>query len=441
MKRAFSLIVLFFTMMSSVNAQQLPDFNEFNLTSTNTLDGIKCEHYAEGFRKYICDNGDFMWFEELYDIPYEMSRSSIPDSHIVGEFLFTTNEGIRIVREKQKYSNGEEYYVLGFVFPNYSFIILTDYISKDIKFGSGYTKWFNAFRNKTSKGLHWYGSNSLYYLSPDKDPLECVEFKHLSLFKKGNRLYGVKKDGSLMAMAQELNEEYYFASQHDSIVCATTLSDGVKLDYANGDNVLLWPNGDGIINANIHRNDNLITIKQINDNIVATIKYKNGDVFVGQSRAFAVYNELPNYDETIYDIPFNNSEHARMLGFTDIIPWEGLMNKVDGSSYKIEKGLTPDVIEAQKQAEKAKEIAQYNELCNQFGKQYVDSALKGEVIVGMPESLLKAAFQTSLYEEGNGYKIYRITGFGWVGNTFTDNALKYSVWVVNGKVSSIKYWR
>lgn len=78
-----------------------------------------------------------------------------------------------------------------------------------------------------------------------------------------------------------------------------------------------------------------------------------------------------------------------------------------------------------------------------FWKKYVDDVAKGNITVGMPEKLLVAAFKAELVRQTGNKKLYRIYGWGTTnfGQTLTNTALKKSVWVTNGKVSSITNWQ
>ena len=102
--------------------------------------------------------------------------------------------------------------------------------------------------------------------------------------------------------------------------------------------------------------------------------------------------------------------------------------------------------EAKKKEEDAKTQKNYNWLCQKFGKKYVDAALKKTPIIGMPEELFVLSFRNNLelVEEGSNYRLYRVRGFGVIEGvsktTITDSALLHSVWVRNGKISSIRNW-
>ncbi len=85
----------------------------------------------------------------------------------------------------------------------------------------------------------------------------------------------------------------------------------------------------------------------------------------------------------------------------------------------------------------------YDFLCKKFGKKFTDNALKGNIIIGMPEELMVSAFDARLVETTGNRKIYRIYGWGMTGltnNTLSNNKHLKSVWVTNGKVTRIRNW-
>lgn len=82
---------------------------------------------------------------------------------------------------------------------------------------------------------------------------------------------------------------------------------------------------------------------------------------------------------------------------------------------------------AKKQA--AKDQAAYNQLCKKYGKKYADAAWNGRIIVGMPEELLKKMYYcVLLYESGSSKK-------------YDSAAARAIIWVTNGRISSISWYR
>lgn len=80
------------------------------------------------------------------------------------------------------------------------------------------------------------------------------------------------------------------------------------------------------------------------------------------------------------------------------------------------------------------EQRQLQSLYNKFGKQYVDAWNRGNVIVGMPEGLVKM-FKHELREDSGTYRLYYI----YNGNLWNAKVV-YAVWVKNGKVSTVRHY-
>ena len=128
--------------------------------------------------------------------------------------------------------------------------------------------------------------------------------------------------------------------------------------------------------------------------------------------------------------------------------WLGQYKSIDNSFYsRADRDAKIAAANAKANAEKAKqaaaEKAAYQQLCREFGKNYVDAAQEGKVIIGMPEKLFVAAFKTEMKSQTRTSKCYRVYGLGFVegidGYTLTNRNLKMTVWVSQGRVSKIIY--
>ena len=90
--------------------------------------------------------------------------------------------------------------------------------------------------------------------------------------------------------------------------------------------------------------------------------------------------------------------------------------------------------------EAAKEQAAYNELCRLFGQKYVDAALRGRIIVGMPEKLMLKTKKCRLKATNGNTKIYNVLEMREYNSakriTFKEG-ITQTVYVSNGKVTSI----
>jgi hypothetical protein len=71
--------------------------------------------------------------------------------------------------------------------------------------------------------------------------------------------------------------------------------------------------------------------------------------------------------------------------------------------------------------------------CKKYGKEYVDAALRGQIVVGMPEKLFLGIWkgQQSPDQQIGTSKLYR----RWTSTA--SHKLIQSVWITDGRVSSI----
>lgn len=93
-----------------------------------------------------------------------------------------------------------------------------------------------------------------------------------------------------------------------------------------------------------------------------------------------------------------------------------------------------------KREEAAKEQAAYNELCKLFGQKYVDAALRGRIIVGMPEKLLLKTKKCSLKATNGNTKIYNVLEmreYNSAKRITIKEGITQTVYVSNGKVTRI----
>lgn len=231
------------------------------------------------------------------------------------------------------------------------------------------------------------------------------------------------------------------AVKSDTIIAVEYAATYDTIKYKNGDFVVS-DKEQKIIKASIHRNGGVLTIrpkiKSYDDNTTTvTLTYPNGDRYFG---GFYEPDRLMQ-DRIIGTDDF----YIDYLSVENLGYWNGVLVKADGTQIKYNYGKSDIQIaeeerakEAERKAEKAKVMAMYKSYCKKYGKKYVDAAIGNRTpIVGMSEKLLKEAFNLTLVESGRTYKKYRITGTGFVGNTLTDSALLYTVWVSNGKVTCV----
>lgn len=82
------------------------------------------------------------------------------------------------------------------------------------------------------------------------------------------------------------------------------------------------------------------------------------------------------------------------------------------------------------QAKDAKEQAAYNQLCKRFGKKYVDAYMDNEIIIGMPEGLLKKYIHRIKSQSATSKTYYMIPY-----NGAPDYKRTMTVYVTNGRVT------
>ena len=415
-----------------------PEAAGYTLLNTKIIDGYKCDYYLEGVRTFRFDNGDFITFPDGSNSGTS-ERKPKSGENSMGDWQLTDEYGII-----HKYENGlcKKIYPSGAVMELYSY-------SRNLG--------WNYYRGSVSTKPIPYGiekNGPLLYLPDQNEPLNFVEIKNnqksninLSSFEtygylKGDRLYTLSEDGVVYAFKQLVNGIPISAIESDTIVdvIIDEKTDeqkhpvSIKLKYSNGDFIdcILGPQHLGwkyyIQSGTIHRNGGILNIKKVNDKVVSVLTYPNGDKYAGK------YDYSYYADDGSFDLGILSSPELKYSNGTII--------KKDGTRIQYKNGKTEQQIAAERQAQAAKVTEQYKMLCKKYGKQYVDAALQQIPIVGMPEELLKSAFNVQLVEQRTYSKLYRIIGWGWTnfGKTLSDSVHKYSIWVRNGRVTNVRYW-
>ena len=145
-------------------------------------------------------------------------------------------------------------------------------------------------------------------------------------------------------------------------------------------------------------------------------------------------DKIENFDKVIkeYLLPNISIPDNSELSFFCISD-ENITKKVKVFSVKngvvLGRKETAAAEKKAQQAKAAKEQAAYNQLCKKYGKKYADAAWNGRIIVGMPEELLKKMYYcVLLYESGSSKK-------------YDSAAARAIIWVTNGRISSISWYR
>lgn len=415
-----------------------PEEDNLTLLRTGEINGVKCDHYIEGFRTLRFENGDFFTFEEGDKGEEDKEKLGAPS---VGNWRKTLENGAVICYENQEC-------ITTVTFPN-GLVLFTDHYDygnhmypQNIGYGNNWRNLIDLNVTRLKKYLQAgkYVAPSFVILPNTQDKIIYSEIDDGSFsltkgFLIGNRIYQLTTDGMFVPTKQIVNGKGYFATQSDSIVkVVETQNNGFELIYANGDKMAFSdPDQKSPVQGTIHRNGGVLNIKTINGKTTWIFNYDNGDKFAGSLTWEDKGTKLLSYRDNLFF-------------YNDLKPVTGTMIKADGSTVSLIDGRDEKEIEAEREMQKkaydAKTKALYEEMCKKYGRNYVDAALARRPVIGMPEELLQKAFNLKLIEEGRSYKLYRITGLGWTnfGQTLSDSALLYSVWVMNGRVTNISYW-
>lgn len=404
-----------------------PEAAGYTLLYTKTIAGFKCDYYLEGVRTFRFGNGDFVTFPDGKDDGFDSKKP--PRTHLsLGDWQMTSDNGC-----VAKCQNG----IVKIDFPS-GVSISNKYVTslnwevkdaKPIVFIEQYFRDLLYIPNQNTPLTFYYVKNKRFIRT--LNPFET------SGYLNNDRMYYVTEDGVAYPYKQKVNDFYISAIASDTIIKANFVEKDdwnatLQLEYSNGDiiNCVYDPAKDDYLikSGTIHRNGGELSIKEVNGRVVKVLTFPNGDKYVGEFK----------HASSIFTSIFTLKD----LSLPELQYWKGTLIKADGKIIDFEDGKTEQQKLAERQAQNAKTMALYNQLCKEYGQKYVDAALTQTPIVGMPEKLLQAAFSLRLIESGTYYKMYRINGLGWkdFGRTLSDNALLYTVWVRNGRVTDVRYW-
>ncbi len=397
----------------------------YTLINTKTIAGFKCDYYAEGVRTFHFGNGDFATFSDGSKNDRQDMKPSCFETSMGDWQLHATDGGI------VKQENG----IITTTNPNGTVSRTSN--TRNLS--------WDTDREKPSLYRDWFVYD-IITLPGSSTPLPRVEFKSQDRYLEqletsgnlaGNRIY-TSKDGNIYSYRQIVNGLPIPASESDSItgieICRCknfNNLDAIKLtiNYANGDSIISTGAGGPFLveSGSIHRNGGVLTIKVVNGKLIQILTYPNGDKYIGG------FNEL-----TCGDCLLLTDLETKKVKYLN-----GTLIKSNGKRIEYKDGKSEIEIAAAKKADDAEAMALYKQLCTKFGKKYVDAALNYKLMVGMPEELLLRSFTAKLVETGRNYKLYHITGLGMTnfGHTLSDSVLLYSVWVSNGRITSIKSWK
>ena len=438
---------------------------------TEQKDGFTIEYYDKNGKQYtlwkknngdyyLSDNGENNWLSYCH---FTLSDGTVVDGNNDyylkgGQNKLGTGTDINsFVGVKVKFPNGNYYLLNGAPIKWFKWSKGT---CKDLlsEYDRKYHHLYYVFADSIDKLLPFDKNstlitigNKIYYID-EKDGNLTIRYIIFKYIKPSNRekvkrifnryldynsraldrLSEVEREKEKSEQMEEIkrsNSETYKlpVTSHDSVTSIIYDGDNpdnnqkIKITYVNGDEVYIDAESGNLLDStHIHKNNGLLEYK---DNQVY-FTLKDGRKFRAES-----FKEI-------------NAIHTEsILAFDSLTPWYGLMINTDNTGVNIVEGLSKEEKAAKEEAERKKaeaekekkEREQYSILCKKFGKTYVDAALKGKVVIGMPELLLVATFKPTLKQETANKKLYYIYEIP----LFSSN-LKKIVWVTNGKVSSIR---
>ena len=266
-------------------------------------------------------------------------------------------------------------------------------------------------------------------------------YKKMKMVYIGNNVFEIDVNGNLVFVGKEVegidktrNEPFkcfVFAIPTDSIIeCvkyekenpSSSYKDNItKISYANGDEVFLKDNEHLAIGTHIHRGYGLLTIKGTSEKERSCyINFDDGRIF--KTNDYDAFKEEESYGS------------YRLLKHKNLTPYTGTLINKDNTGVVIKEGMTQEEREKQSELARKKEEANkkagYDLLCKAYGKKYVDAAMKGNLIIGMPEDLFLLGYpNTRLRQKSQGTKVYEVRNIL--------NKITKVVRVRNGRVSGV----
>ena len=311
----------------------------------------------------------------------------------------------------------------------------TGTVDEEIQFPNG-----NIIKTKrTGGGLgcesNWYiGNVSKFFIASQEKEYTCEETNAHGIvgnFDQGYRINNIfykinREDGSLRQKYYCGKSEFVAINSTDTIIECKEYKDEYGKDvtdfiYSNGDLVRRTTrSGQIITQLSIHRNGGVLKSDGRNNPIFV---FPDGSVL--QIKGFIEVKEGSSKRGYVCGAP-------EMLMADEIILPNGTLTKPDGTKEEYIFGKRKADLEAQAEAERAaKEKKEYDAMCQKFGKANVDKWNKDkELWVGMPVSLMKEVTINKVVQQtatATRYHIYNVM-----------NQPRWSVWVSNGKITSIR---
>lgn len=406
---------------------------------------VTAKHHEKGdeaVRTYLFKDGSFISFLEDENANYHMAPRELDDA--VGTYKLVFKDGSHV--EGQIFKNAYEYDPGRFVNLNFFKYYFTNGnmyhgfndFSGDWMFLSKYQE--NEDLLKDNGMIDFNADDQINrgyrkYFVPHENPTKSYRVHNKDQVYMGDRGYVITRTGWPIAFCQKVGNKYYYANSTDTIV--SVQNDVIR--YSNGDEITMSEiNHDTHeieLLGSIHRNGGVLTTKKVNGKTRIRLTMPNGDFYTGNFKEFTSSGWEVQY------FPYNALQHR------ELNPYNGTWNR-GGKLEEFIEGRSRVEVERQQAAEAAKQKAEvkayYDKICKEYGKKYVDAALMGNVIVGMPEKLFTGSFKTQKVRTSGVSTLYEVYGFGVVdgfdGITLSNSVLQMSVWVSQGRVTDVRHW-
>ena len=401
------LVALLFT--SSVTSMMAQNPSEWTKISTNTIKGLKCDHYLEGYRTFRLDNGDFFSFKES---EYGVDRTNYSGDQTVGDLRITEKTG-SIVETKgntitRTYNTG---YILSGEIPAsylekdlYTGVTEWEYVEGVITEGPYKRemlhlndKWFTTLTSPEGKIYKFIRRDEFlreyktsFYMDSD-----MADYIYFFLDDSKTHLYCITRFGVFLECAKIVNNIICYCRPDEEISSAEEVGHKTyKVTYNNGDTLRIE---NGYLSGVLNRKEGKLTLKLNNGKPMVILEYPDGSKIAGNNDTFQKRTPtcLPQGD--LYLTP--NVFSYQALALPELSIYNGYLIKPDGTSTRYIEGRTEAEIQAEKEflqkAAVAKVSAERQALEKKYGKQFVDGLClfpRPKIYVGCPLALLNEVY-------------------------------------------------
>lgn len=200
-----------------------------------------------------------------------------------------------------------------------------------------------------------------------------------------------------------------------------------------GDIVVYFDGDDELRGGTVLKKKN--GVLTIDDRGEMTFKMNDGTIFKGYFKEQVKYSGDSNQYSSIEE-----KADLKLLQFEELTPWSGSITYADGTTDKLDSGVSMKAI---KKAEQEMLSAAYDALCKQFGKNFVDAANQGKILVGMHEDLVALVVKFTggslkMASDNGTSQVYDVYAIRNVHNTIK-NTWVGKIYIKNHKVSYVQY--